>query len=482
MGNAPAKKSLKLDGKLPDLVHKIATNYITTQNFQDLAKLENQDYCNKLVVLTSKIFDEYLDSQEVEYLAQHMHLGEVVDKMEKGKVHYLARKDMNKLDVKNRVKKKRLCIAISKFYIKIAHIFAAIVKTINPEYSYKDQFGQYHQVSILDKNKMPTNFHQNANVKIPMTKKPGKSFCQHRINALTPVVDAHDGKQALYKVNICDVNNPGSGHKAIGPLKRVVSLGDEPGFPELKSLYMDKFDYRTGRFTGMSEASKKEFEKDMGLFYQAFTNKTSAPPNLSSFDNIPLMDFHNQPPCHRPDGFLVKQFAYDPNSSVYKEYAEHLEKMKKNATTGQEKLVGILKQLFIKKLEKSPVRKPRSTTTREAGTTTEAYPHHQHNWQHSLRQPNRYAVATGQQAWRGGANTPRDIDHVVYTLNPTLTHTKLDEIVSQTRKLILDLYAKCEKDFKTGIKLFEAIIEKKEQEKMEKQHASLKEQMDKLVQ
>ena len=168
MGNAPAKKSLKLDGKLPDLVHKIATNYITTQNFQDLAKLENQDYCNKLVVLTSKIFDEYLDSQEVEYLAQHMHLGEVVDKMEKGKVHYLARKDMNKLDVKNRVKKKRLCIAISKFYIKIAHIFAAIVKTINPEYSYKDQFGQYHQVSILDKNKMPTNFHQNANVKIPI--------------------------------------------------------------------------------------------------------------------------------------------------------------------------------------------------------------------------------------------------------------------------------------------------------------------------
>ena len=63
MGNAPAKKNLELKGQLPELIHKIATKYITTQNFQDLAKLENQDYCNKLVVLTSKIFEDYLDSQ-----------------------------------------------------------------------------------------------------------------------------------------------------------------------------------------------------------------------------------------------------------------------------------------------------------------------------------------------------------------------------------------------------------------------------------
>jgi len=488
MGNATTKKKLELKGNLASMVNKIATKYITTQNFQDLAKLENQEYCNKLVVLTSKIFDEYLDSQEIEYLAQHTHLGQVVDKMEKGKMHYLDRKDLSNLDVKNQVRKRRLCIGISKYYIKIAHIFAAIVKTINPEYSYKDQFGQYQRVSVLDQNKMPTHFHHNTNVKIPMTKATGKSFCQHRINALTPVIDAHDGQQALYKVKICDVNNPGAGHKSIGPMQRVVSLGAEPGFPELKSLYMDKFDYRSGRFTGMTEKSKKEFEQDMGTFYKAFTNKSTAPPNLSNFDNIPLMDYHNQPPCHTPDGFLVQQFAYDPTSSLYKTYAEHLGKMKTDATAGQEKLVGILKQLFIKTLKKEPTR----TTRRRgrAGAPYRAQP--KRNWQHdqapyqaahAARAPYQaaYAAQGRRQAWRGGA-APREAQHVIYTLNPTLTHKKLDSIVLQTRKLILELYTQCEIDFKTGIKLFEAIVEKKEQEKMAKQHAVLKEQMGKLIQ
>ena len=477
MGNAATKKKLELKGNLGSVLDKIATNYITTQNFQDLAKLENQDYCNKLIVLTSQIFDEYLDSQEIEYLAQRTHLGQVIDKMAKGKEHYTSKKDIPKLDVKNKVRKRRLCIGISKFYIKIGHIFAAILKTINPEYSYKDQFGKRHRISILDKGKMPANFHHNTNVKIPMAKKKGTNFCQHRLDALTPVVGRHDGTDALYKVKICDVNNPGAGRHSIGPVQRVGSLGGQVGFPELKSLYMDKFDYRSGRFTGMSEKSKKEFEQDMGTFYKAFTGKSTAPPDLSSFDNIPLIDYHNKAPCQGPDGFLVQQFAYDPTSPLYKAYADHLKKMKANAIAGQEKLVGILKKLFIKKLEKSPVRKPRTA----ARTYTATYAPH-HDWQHALRrgQAPRQAFAH-PGAWRGG-NSPRQTDHVVYTLNPKLTHEKLDAIVLETRKLILELYTQCEIDFKAGLQLFEAIVEKKEQEKMAKRHSQLKSQFDNLIQ
>ena len=498
MGNAATKKKLELKGNLGSVLDKIATNYITTQNFQDLAKLENQDYCNKLVVLTSQIFDEYLDSQEIEYLAQRTHLGQVIDKMAKGKVHYTAKKDLPKLDVRNRVRKRRLCIGISKFYIKIGHIFAAILKTINPEYSYKDQFGKRHRISILDKGKMPANFHHNTNVKIPMAKKKGTSFCQHRLDALTPVIDRHDGAQALYKVKICDVNNPGAGHHSIGPVQRVVSLGAQVGFPELKSLYMDKFDYRSGRFTGMSEKSKKEFEQDMGGFYKAFTGKSTAPPDLSSFDNIPLMDYHNKAPCQGPDGFLVQQFAYDPASPLYKAYADHLKKMKANATAGQEKLVGILKELFIKKLERGAVR-----TTRRAPRVA-TYP--QRDWHHDQiahqaartaaygrqrpyartaaygRQRQYFTQRAPQRAWQRGGKSARLTQHVVYTLNPKLTHEKLDAIVLETRKLILELYTQCEIDFKAGLQLFEAIIEKKEQEKMAKRHSQLKSQFDNLIQ
>jgi hypothetical protein len=194
------------------------------------------------------------------------------------------------------------------------------------------------------------------------------------------------------------------------------------------------------------------------------------------------MDYHNQPPCHTPDGFLVQQFAYDPTSPLYKTYAEHLGKMKTNATAGQEKLVGILKQLFIKTLEKGPTR-----STRRRGRTAARYRAHQaayaphHQAAYAPHHQAAYAAHDPRRAWRGGA-APREAQHVIYTLNPTLTHQKLDSIVLQTRKLILELYTQCEIDFKTGIKLFEAIVEKKEQEKMAKQHAVLKEQMGKLIQ
>ena len=49
--------------------------------------------------------------------------------MAKGNVLYLDRNDLEKLDVSNSVRKRRMCVGIAKFYIKIAHLFAAIVKT-----------------------------------------------------------------------------------------------------------------------------------------------------------------------------------------------------------------------------------------------------------------------------------------------------------------------------------------------------------------
>ena len=89
MGNAATKKKLELKGNLASMVNKIATKYITTQNFQDLAKLENQEYCNKLVVLTSKIFDEYLDSQEIEYLAQHTQTNQTLKEALEDVIHHV---------------------------------------------------------------------------------------------------------------------------------------------------------------------------------------------------------------------------------------------------------------------------------------------------------------------------------------------------------------------------------------------------------
>ena len=37
----------------------------------------------------------------------------------------------------------------------------------------------------------------------------------------------------------------------------------------------------------------------------------------------------------------------------------------------------------------------------------------------------------------------------------------MDEITEKTRNIIIELYINCEKDFKEGMKLFEAVVQKK---------------------
>jgi len=46
------------------------------------------------------------------------------------------------------------------------------------------------------------------------------------------------------------------------------------------------------------------------------------------------------------------------------------------------------------------------------------------------------------------------------TIMPNLTDIELQKIVEDTRKIIIDLYIKCETDFLTGLEIFEAIVEK----------------------
>ena len=69
--------------------------------------------------------------------------------MTKDKVIYLKKDNIPKLDVKNDTQKRRLCVGIAKFYVKVAHIFACIMKTINPTISYSDNAGKIRKIGGL---------------------------------------------------------------------------------------------------------------------------------------------------------------------------------------------------------------------------------------------------------------------------------------------------------------------------------------------
>ena len=70
---------------------------------------------------------------------------------------------------------------------------------------------------------------------------------------------------------------------------------------------------------------------------------------------------------------------------------------------------------------------------------------------------------------------------VRYVINPELTDEKLQRVIYDTRNIIIKLYTQCEKDFREGIKLFEAIMEKKEFERSINRDKSLKDSINNLV-
>ena len=145
MGNTTSSTS-DTDTKitLKKAVDEIAVKYILTENFTDMKQLANVDYCNELVVITADILNKKLTEIEIEYLAQKTEQGEDINKMTEDNIRFFKKNKLDNIDVQNQSKKRRMCVSIAKYYIKIAHLFAAIATTINPVFSYNKQPAQPH--------------------------------------------------------------------------------------------------------------------------------------------------------------------------------------------------------------------------------------------------------------------------------------------------------------------------------------------------
>jgi hypothetical protein len=118
------KKLADSNSKFLSKLNDIATNYILGQNFQDMIRLTNSKYCDDLVIITSKLLKKSYSPQEIHYAYQKIFdksvgLGVGVD-----------------IGV-GAEQKKKMCIDIAKYYVKIAHLFAAIITTLNPVFSWR---------------------------------------------------------------------------------------------------------------------------------------------------------------------------------------------------------------------------------------------------------------------------------------------------------------------------------------------------------
>lgn len=415
MGNTESAPNTK-EKDLSQVVNFIATNYILTQSFSDLESLNDPKYCNKMVILTSEVLKKYLTNRDIKYLAQKMKKGVEVNEMTSGNVTIIPADKISDIDVKNPVTKKRLCIGIAKYYIKVAHIFAAIMTSINPTYTYKDVYGNKHTVPLSEKNKIPEGTSYTINK---------LNLCSERVDALVNGRDLtmKDPKQPIkIKPNFCNMNL----NKEKTELDQSVSvknLAQETGISQLERLYMDVYNYEKGIFTGMSDEMSAEYKKDLATLYKAFTGKETVPESVQKFSQIELRDFHSMKGCKpAPDDQFLKEYEGTNKDKAFVEYANHIKSMMETAGKNRNELIGVFDKLFV--------------------------------------------FATNPQTKKPEI-----------TISPKLTDKLLDKLVKETQQLLIKLYTSCEADFVKGLELFEKIIEAHSKLVLEKKIAALKEEI-----
>jgi hypothetical protein len=318
-----------------NIIDYIATYYILTMDFKSLSKLSEKAYCDKLVILTSDIIDRYFNDMDVTFLAQRIKDGSEVNELKTEKIRFINKDSLDSLDVSNdtqkSIRKKRVCIGIAKFYVKIAHVFSAIVMTINPVYTYKDATGTTVKTTLLEKDKIP----KGVNRKLYKL-----NICDNRIRALKrgEEVDEATGNVTI-QPRVCDMNSTTTGLEK--------TLQDEPGIPELMRLYLDdKYDYSNGSFNGMSKETEKQFRKDLKLFYTTFTGNSEMPDTIQKFSDIKLRDYSKKPGCQPPTSALKGKYTLNKKDDLFVKYADNIKKMIQSASDNQYKLLDIINELF----------------------------------------------------------------------------------------------------------------------------------------
>ena len=397
---------------ISQILDYIATYYILTMDFKSLRKLYDKEYCDKMVILTSDIIDRYFTDMEITYLAQRIKNGVEVNEIEKDKVIFFDRDDLSKLDVKNSIKKKRMCLSIAKFYIKIAHIFAAIVTTINPVYVYKDTEGKTVRATLYEKGKIPINTPRDI-YKL--------NICDNRINSLKNKYSLEPNEKGEITIGpkVCGSNIRDDGKEK--------TLEDEPGIPELMELYYDdNYDYKTGKFTGMTVKTLEIFQADLKIFYNVFSGNKNLPTNITKFSDIKLRDYHNMEQCKGEHPKFETTIRGPLSNNLIQKYAENLKKMIVTANNNQQSLLTIINKLFVYTIDPQ----------------------------------------TGKKQIR---------------VTPSLKEDELQDIVVETRALIIKLYLTCEVDYVNSLNLYEAIVDSKIFETAQSQIDNLNKMSDKLV-
>ena len=481
MGNTTSvstSTSAKLDFR--NKVNTLAAKFILTQQFTDLQRLVSEQYCNNLMILTKDLLAEKFTTKEIQYLATGS---------KKDTIMYISKRDFEQVEKSMRNKKMLMCKGVARFYVRIAHLFAAIITTISPNWNASSGSGsngglpqgplgasrasrggsvsESETVAGTDRGRMGTTDASN-------------DFCSIRIRALLGATRLQgDNKVAIVQPTICSVYASDTAQN---------QLANQPGMPDLEQLYNDVYDYETGRFSERSLGMQSKYASDLKALYTAFTGESSMPDSVKSFNDINIISLARRfPEC----GQTIPTPVPAPVLSGDKE--------RKREDRDRDYYYGMGRQ------------DPLETSNREIGRIDQAAEAKEKYIQASAKNfsgtfKSSYRVLKSSGAFSAysshiktmikNADTSRtkmfDIIDKLFlmvemnpgaaagsskptiTIHPELTYEGLDVLINQARDMIIQLYVGCERDFYTGMKLLHVIVEEIMQTNMQASLAALK--------
>lgn len=465
-GSVASGSSLESSKQLKERLNLIATEFIISNDFKNLKMLVNETYCDNLTILTKDILSSRFNAKQIKSLAKTDTL------------FYISKQELQQLEANEKDKKNIRCKQIAKFYVRIAHLFASIITTVYPNWS---------ETSGPDRNPFSEN-----------------SFCTARINALAKSI----GQETK--------TNPG-GDINVNIQPTVCSLYSSdstvyaaPGFAALEMLYYDEYDEKTGAFSKRSGAMQLKYDQDLSMLYEAFTGNSSRPPEIKSFSDIKITALAKkisecsstrplaQPP-QPPQPVSSSQqvggqvFANGPSGPGYGYMNGSNGSNVSNTASGfnQAASVNNMAALMMKnqkelddiklkaESKESAIKAERSNIT---GILSASWSVKKNNSFQDYASHIKMMIFNSEKikaALLGIIDkmfliVKSETGKAKITIHPSLTSEVLDQLVTQTRDIIVQLYLGCERDFYKGIKLLRVIIENKMQETMEAAIAELK--------
>ena len=391
-------------------IDEIATKYIFKQNIIDMLRFSDKNYRENFVILTSHILEKKLSNLHIDALKERVLTPNKNSKNTNyGDIVYFSELEKLKPLLSDENTKKKALLIISKFYIKIFTLFGSIVSVIDPQYVYKDENDEekffylknFDDLKMIDTN---TNKLRVYHLENPLT------LVKRRLFILKNKMEQQENGdyvvlnpgEELCKMNISENNNSDIFH-----------LSNEIGIKELDDLYYDLYDEDSATWSERSDEMKEQYEKDVTLFYQIFTGKKDKPPNVTSFGDIELLDFHNLKRCKNNDYF--EDLLVSKNDELFQKYLTKIGEIQQGTRSHKKQLLYILNSLFAKK-----------------------------------------------------NNTENEEDYE-YIIHSELNMETLLEKQKQIKNCIIQMYSSCEKNFIEALLLYEKMYENRHGELIENQ-------------